>query len=194
MPSNRAVSRHIFAVDIERSTYRSNPIKEKLRRELYDLLPKALSGAGIEPLDYDDLIDRGDGVLALIRHVDHVSELLLFTDLVPKLRELVLRRNEGIPAAERPVLGMRLRVVLHTGLVHYDGHGPFGETLDAAFRLLDARRVKTRLKESEKPLVLVVSERLYAEVLRHDYPEIETAGFEQIYTFVGENRQRGWMC
>lgn len=194
MPSNRVVSRHIFAVDIERSTYRSNPVKEELRRELYNLIRKALGGAGIKRTDYDGLVDRGDGVLVLIRPVDRVSELLLFTDLVPTLQELLRGRNEGIPAAERPVLGLRLRVVLHTGLVHYDGHGPFGESLDAAFRLLDARRVKTRLKESEKPLVLVVSERLYAEVLRHDYPEIETAGFEQIYTFVGENRQRGWMC
>ena len=39
----------------------------------------------------------------------------------------------------------------------YDANGCFGETLDAAFRLLDAPGVKEVLRSAQAPLVLVVS-------------------------------------
>lgn len=194
MLSTGMVDRRIFAVDIERSTYRYNPVKQVLRSDLYEILDAGFRGAGIGPDDCDQRFDRGDGALVLIRPVDHVSELRLFEKLIPQLRELVCRHNEGLSGAERPVRGLRLRVVLHAGTVHYDGNGPFGESLDVAFRLLDARPVKARLRESGEPLVLVVSERLYEDVVRHDYPGIEKANFDPLHIVVGGNRQRGWMC
>lgn len=186
--------RSIFAVDIERSTHRTNPVKEALRRELYALLREALRDAGIDPDDdCDEFVDRGDGVLALVHPVDHASKLHLFTRLVPRLHELVLAHNDGFPTEEQSVRGMRLRVVLHAGDVHHDGKGPFGESLDVAFRLLDARAVKDCLRCADGSLVLVISEYLYAEIVRHDYPGIESADFTPITTTVGRRRQRGWL-
>ena len=52
---------------------------------------------------------------------------------------------------------LRVRVVMHTGNVHDDDNGCFGEALDIAFRLLDAPRVKTALKVAQGPALLVVS-------------------------------------
>lgn len=197
VPRSRLVSlpvhRSIFAVDIERSTHCSNPVKAELRGQLYALLREALSGAGIEPDDCDPLVDRGDGVLVLIHPVDHVPKLLLFTRLVPRLHELVLGHNDGIPEAERSVRGLRLRAVLHAGEVHNDGNGPFGESLDVAFRLLDARPVKACLRCTGGPVVLVVSDYLHAEIVRHCYAGIEPEVFTPMITAVGQRRRRGWL-
>lgn len=197
VPGSRVVSlpvhRSIFAVDIERSTCRTNPMKEKLRSELYGLLGDALGRAGIEPDDCDPLVDRGDGILVLIHPVDHVPKPLLLTRLVPRLHELVLGHNEGIPPAELPVRGLRLRAVLHAGEVHHDVNGPFGAALDVAFRLLDARPVKACLRCSGGPLVLAVSDYLHTEVVRHCYAGIEPSRFTPMIIAVGGKRHRGWL-
>jgi hypothetical protein len=46
---------------------------------------------------------------------------------------------------------------MHTGNVHDDDNGCFGEALDIAFRLLDGPRVKTALEAAQGPVLLVVS-------------------------------------
>ena len=46
----------------------------------------------------------------------------------------------------------------------YDANGCFGETLDAAFRLLDAPSVKEVLRSAQAPFVLVVSAGLDSSV------------------------------
>ena len=48
-------------------------------------------------------------------------------------------------------------MVVHEGVVNYDGHGCFGEALDTAFRLLDAPESKQALASAPGPLLLVAS-------------------------------------
>ena len=50
-----------------------------------------------------------------------------------------------------------IRSGLHAGEIHYDSRAPFGEALDVAFRLLDARELKRALRDTSAPLVHVVS-------------------------------------
>ena len=57
---------------------------------------------------------------------------------------------------------------MHAGNVHDDDNGYFGEALDAAFRLLDAPRVKTALKTAQGSLLLVVSSDIYDTVAPDD--------------------------
>ncbi len=65
-PPPRGVPHHrtIFAVDIESSTTRPNPVKAELRRTLYELTDAALCSAGICERHRDPFFDHGDGVLA----------------------------------------------------------------------------------------------------------------------------------
>ena len=153
----RSVPRHrsIIAIDIERSTSpaRTNPIREELRNEAYRLLGTAMRTAGISDGHCDPLADRGDGVLALIHPADEVPKTLLLNPLVPVLVTLLAERNASLGTAERYRRELRLRVVIHAGEIHYDGKGYFGEALDVAFRLLDAPRLKDRLRHTMTPLV-----------------------------------------
>jgi len=180
--------RRIVAVDIEGSTTRTNPAKARLRQVMYDLFEGALEASGIVKDHMDPLVDRGDGVMALIRPVDEAPMTLLLDTLLPTLSRLLAEHNERAPLQK-----LRLRAVVHAGEVHYDRQGQFGEALDITFRLLDAPEVKDILREAKAPLVLVVSGDIYRSVIRHGYEGIDCAAFEQLFTVTVSGQQHlGW--
>jgi hypothetical protein len=194
----RSVPRHrsIVAIDIERSTSpeRTNPIREELREEAYRLLGAAMRTAGIADGHCDPLADRGDGVLALIHPADEVPKTLLLNPLVPVLVTLLADRNARLGTAERYRRELRLRAVIHAGEIHYDGKGYFGEALDVAFRLLDAPRLKDRLRQAVTPLAVVVSEDIYWSIVQHEYDGISGSTFEPLVRVtVAGRRRRGWV-
>ncbi|MGM1059601.1 hypothetical protein [Saccharothrix sp. Mg75] len=146
----RQGERTIVAVDVEGSTTRSDDEKAHIRVAMYDLFQQALSAAGVAGGDHDPLIDRGDGILALIRRrplpeLVHPLSRTLTAALTDHNRRWRDRR-------------FRLRLVVHTGLVRYDRRGCFGRALDVAFRLLDSEDVKAGLRRTTAPLIFVISE------------------------------------
>lgn len=183
----------MLAVDIERSTQRTNPIKEELRKQLYRLVLAALDIAGVCNGYYDPLIDRGDGVLILLRPVDEFPKPLMFTRLLPTLIELLAAYNSGISPADQ-ARTLRLRAVVHAGEVHYDRKGPFGDDLDLACRLLDAPQFKAYLRKGTAPLAVVASDYIYQSIIRHGYGDINGDEFLPLVTVtVGLLRRRGWV-
>ena len=186
--SNGPVYRSIVAVDVEGSTKRTNPAKGRLRHVLYDLLDRALKAAGIGPRHLEELADRGDGVLILIRPYDDVPKTVLLGRLIPALTALLAEHNAAVAA---PELRMRLRAVVHAGEVHDDDWGFYGDDIDVAFRLLEAPTVKRVLRDApEAPLVLVVSEEIWAAIVRHGY--VDGDPYQQrVQVTVGGRRRRG---
>lgn len=174
--------RTILAVDMENSTGQPDGTKRWSRREMYRLFDQALRAAGITRRHRDPLVDRGDGILALIHPADHIPKTLLLSLVVPRLT-----------ASLRPT-GLRLRAVAHAGEIHYDQDGCFGEALDISFRLLDAPEVKAQLRQSDEPLVLVVSDDIHRTIVRHSHPGIEENAFHpSVDLVVGGRRCRGWV-
>lgn len=188
------VPRTIIAVDIESSTTRPNPIKGELRSKSYELFDAALCSAGIHKRYRDQFVDRGDGALALIHPVEQASKVLLLSRALPALDQLLTDYNASLPRLSRPVRQLRIRVVVHTGEVHYDANGCFGEALDVAFRLLDAPPVKKVLRAAASPLVLVVSEDIFRSVVRQSYDGIDQDTFQPLVRVrVAGDRYRGWI-
>ena len=187
-PFSGPVHRSIVAVDVVGSTKRSSVAKGKLRRVLYDLLERALRTAGIGPRHLEELADRGDGVLILIRPYDDAPKTVLVGRLIPALTALLAEHNAAVA---EPELRMRLRAVVHAGEVHDDGWGFYGDDIDVAFRLLEAPTVKRVLRDApEAPLVLVVSEEIWAGIVRQGY--VDGGSYQQrVQVRVGERRRRG---
>lgn len=182
--------RVIFAVDIEGSTTRNNATKADLRGAMYELVEQALRDNGIAEEHHDQFVDRGDGILALIRPVDEVPKTLLLSGVVPTLAELLVEHEVHNPGRH-----LRLRAVVHAGEVHQDIRGPFGESLDVAFRLLDAPEVKDAFRLSAEPLLLVVSELIYRTIVRQGYTGIDERAFRPIADVVVAGlHQHGWVC
>jgi hypothetical protein len=187
------VHRSILAVDIEGSTQRTNPVRGELRDEIYRIMAAAFGIVGIEDQYCDPIVDRGDGLLVLLQPTDDFPKPFLLSRLMPALADLLVTRNSGISPAEKPRV-MRLRAVVHSGEVHYDGKGPFGEDLDVAFRLLDAPRLKAHLKNAPDPLAMVASDTIYQSIIRHGYDGIDGEEYVQLVTVtVGFQRRKGWV-
>jgi hypothetical protein len=190
LPHHRA----IVAVDIERSTSRPDPVKAELRSLIYEMFDEALRSAGIHQRYRDRFIDRGDGILALIRPVDQVPKALLLNRAIPAFSRLLTDHNASLPRSSRTQRQLRVRVVVHAGEVHYDANGCFGEALDVAFRLLDAARVKNMLRDAAGSLILVVSGNIYSSVVRHGYDGIDQRAFHPLVrVIIAGNRHSGWI-
>jgi HD domain-containing protein len=173
-PARQPIQRTIVALDIERSTSRSDPVKRQLRIMLYELFDAALRSADIYLEDRDQFEDRGDGLLAII----HPAEQTLVSRAAPKLARLLTSYNAGVG----PQHQLRVRMVVHAGEVNYDGHGCFGAALDTAFRLLDAPEGKRALARARGPLLLVVSDDVGGG-----------PGRGRVSVDVGGHRRRGWL-
>ena len=189
-PAGQSHHRAIVALDIERSTSRPDPVKAEFRTMLYELFDTALRAAGIYPCQRDQFVDRGDGLLALIHEVGQASRALLVHRVVPVLSRFLASYNAGLP----PQRQLRVRVVAHEGKVHYDANGCFGEALDAAFRLLDAPRVKMALKTAPGPLLLIVSSEVYGSVVGHGYDGTGQQAFHRLVSpQIAGKRYPGWI-
>ncbi|MFG2085917.1 hypothetical protein [Spirillospora sp. NPDC048824] len=188
--------RSILVIDIEGSTAaaRTNPIRQELRSQVYRMLGVAMGHAGIDARWCDPFEDRGDGVLVLLHPVDELPKTLLLSRLVPKLAHQLVEYNAGLASAERPRLGLRVRVVVHAGEVHRDENGCFGEAVDLACRLLDSPKLKQGLRENPAPLVLVVSEDIYWGIVRHGYDGICPSAYRpDLRISVGGRRRQGYV-
>jgi hypothetical protein len=192
--ANLAQHRTIIALDIEQSTSRTDLVKAELRDKVYELFDAALRSAGVYRRHRDHFVDRGDGLLALIRPVAQAPKAILLSRAIPVLNRLLTDYNADPPRASRPQQQMRVRVVVHAGEVHYDSHGCFGEALDVAFRLLDDPHVKKTLRTANDPLTLVVSGDIYRSVVCHGYEGIDQHAFRSLVRVqVAGNRYAGWI-
>jgi hypothetical protein len=173
--------RAIVAVDTADSTARDNTAKARLRHTMYEVFESALDMAGIENSHHDPLIDRGDGILAIIHPT--VPKTLLLNTVLPELGRQLTKQDD-----------LRLRAVVHAGEVHYDRRGCFGESLDLSFRLLDAPELKLLLREAAEALAVVLSEDIYRAVVRHGCDRIEAGRFAPLVrTQVAGRTHRGWV-
>lgn len=188
-PQLQPLQRIIVAIDIEGSTSRLNPAKATLRSDMYDLFESALLDCKITEDLREPFYDRGDGAMTLVRPDDGVPKTALLQTFVPALREKLAEH-----AAAHPDRMFRLRVAIHSGEVHFDQMGTFGEDIDITFRLLNAPKLKLQLQQTEAPLVLVVSDHIHRSVIRHGYDGIDGETFEPIICLEVANQQHtGWV-
>jgi hypothetical protein len=181
--------RSIVACDVQGSTTRTNTAKAALRADMYNLLEAALLECKITEDLREPFVDSGDGVLTMVRPVDGVPKTLLLRTFVPVLSAILAEH-----AAVHPERAFRLRVVVHSGEVHFDKQGIFGEDIDITFRLLNSPELKEWLRRSGAPLVLAVSDHIHRSVVRHGYDGIDGRSFEPaICLEVAGQRHTGWV-
>jgi hypothetical protein len=181
--------RSIIAIDIEASTTRTNTGRAQFRHDMYRIFRSALRAAGIAQHNHDPLVDRGDGILALVHPVDEAPKTLLLNTVIPILGKALDEHN-----THRPDRSLRLRTVVHAGEVHYDRQGCYGEDIDLAVRLLDAPEVKLHLDNSTTPLALVASEAIYQSVIRHGYDGINDLDYSAtVHIRLAGRHHRGWL-
>ena len=182
--------RVIVALDIERSTSRPGPVKAELRTMLYELFDAALRTSGVSARRRDQFADRGDGLLALI---DPEHQELVLSDVIHTLSLLLASYNAGLSQPGDQDRRLRVRIVVHTGNIHDDDNGCFGEALDTAFRLLNVPRVKMALKAAQGSLVAVISADAWGAAAPDGFAGSRVASRQPVTTQVAGHEHHGWI-
>ncbi|AUI58192.1 tetratricopeptide repeat protein [Amycolatopsis sp. BJA-103] len=183
----QAVHRTIVIVDVEAFTdlRRTTPHQLVVREALYSALSQGFEVAGA-PWSECHHEDRGDGVFVLAP--SHIPKAP-FIELLPNaLAAGLTLHNVAHPAEQR----IRLRMALHAGEIVYDDHGATAESVNFAFRLLDAAPLRTALARSEGVLAVIVSKWFFDEVVRNS-EVIDPATFRPARVQVKDTSAIGWI-
>ncbi|EME60100.1 hypothetical protein H074_13772 [Amycolatopsis decaplanina DSM 44594] len=166
--------RSIVLVDVEGSTKLLDPAQMEARKALYEILDAAFEQAGVSER-HQVREDRGDGVMVLVDSA--VPKIHLAGTFLGQLVRSLEEHNRSNALSD----WLRLRIALHVGEIHRDRHGYGGDALNSAFRLLDAEELKTRFKELQRAqCVVIASERLFHDVIRHHPDETDAAQYQEI--------------
>src|SRR5699024_1357803 len=115
----------------------------------------------------------GDGVMVLVPA--DVTKSILADLFVTRLLAALLRYN----ATRVAEASIAMRVVLHFGEITRNSPRADGEALNNAFRMLDTKDAKTRLRDSGGTLAVIASQEFYRDVIKHE-PAAEPASYHVI--------------
>ena len=188
MDERRAVHRTIVVLDVESfGDYRRNDRHRLAVREgLYRSVGEAFERAGL-PWTPDAHEDRGDGILIVLPPEVHKS---LLVESLPSVLVAAVTAHNG---AHRDEERIRLRMSLHAGEVFYDQPGVTGETVNWAFRLVDAKLLKAALAGSSGVLAIIASSWFFDQVIRHAAAEV-LPSYRRVLVRAKDATQPGWIC
>jgi class 3 adenylate cyclase len=177
----------LFAVDIATfaESRRDDDIQLYMHESLYEMLETAFAQSEV-PWTECAHEDRGDGVLVVSEPAIPPGRLLLIPD---RLRILIRRHNRlSCDAAH-----IQLRIAIHLGPVHHDGHGMIGGDVNLLFRLLDARQLKQQLAASSAEIALITSDYFYTNLVCRQPSMLDPSLFNPVNIRVKETRARAWV-
>ncbi len=177
----------LFAVDIAgfNGSRRDDDIQIYIHTSLYEMLRAAFDKSDV-PWFGCAREDRGDGVLVVVPPMIPVAGLV---DPIPeRLRGLIRRHNRVSCEAAQ----IQLRVAVHVGPVHNDGHGFIGRDVNLLCRLLDARSLKRILAQSGAEVAFVTSGYVYENIICRHPSLVDPALFQSLTVRVKETRTRAW--
>ena len=168
-PRGTPIHHTIVELDVTGSGRRNDQLHLRMRADLRAIVADVLAMQRLDP-DTIDRTDLGDGVRLVIPA--HISPHALLDPFIPNLAAALRAHRATVINAAR----LRLRVAVHMGLLHRDVDGWAGAPLVHCARLLNAEPVRSAIAVADQAdLVLVVSETIYTDVVRHGYGFDEAA-------------------
>lgn len=178
-----AVYKTLMSVDTRGSGGYLDGAKKRMRARIYDLAHASFEAAGVAR-SMLHLEDRGDGFIAAVdARIPPVRLLGTW------LAEVHQRQRVGNEDLARP---LGLRVGLHVGPVTHDEEGLSGHAMDLVCRLADSEVTRTVLDRSGRDLVLVVSESLHHEIVRHGGRFVEPSAYRPARVELKEGPVTAW--
>ena len=167
------VRRLCIAVDLERYSQRDDPGQIEAQRAMSKLLREAGEHGALERAQWH-IQPQGDGELALLP--PGINEAFVITSLTRRLRDGLHRYNRNVNTAAR----LRMRVAVHEGMTYVTEAGFAGDAINTVCRLRDAQESRDALRATRNDLVLIVSARIYQDVVcGHDAYDLPPASFRE---------------
>jgi hypothetical protein len=176
------------AYDVEHYSGRGTRREYATQQRLSDVLEFAFREAGVAA-DGAEVQEQGDGGLTLLPTGGAIDEPRLIVGLINALVEGLAELNHDLVEQAR----IRLRVGMHEGVVHRAAHGYVGPAVIEACRLRDSDPVRSALAGSDAPLVVVVADALYRDVLSQGYHGLPASAFTPVDVQVKSYSGRAWI-
>ncbi|WP_246019189.1 hypothetical protein [Saccharothrix australiensis] len=183
-PFDGLVYRLVVAVDVEGYSKLDALDQSLAQSRLGEVLDVAARNAGLDRARWYRQL-RGDGELAVLPpDVDTASVIAHFTEEVGRaLRE---QRRNGTP--------LRIRLAMHCGTLTTGRFGLVGDAPIVTCRLLDSRVVRKELAHGDGDLVLVISRRLFDDVVRTRFHELDPSRFRAARFSAKGASYAGYLC
>ena len=177
----------IIATDVAKSGSRNDVLIVRMRADLRRMLKDVLAQQAVD-MDAQAVADLGDGYRLLLPA--SISPGSALNPFVANLANALRLHREASSEAHR----IRLRVVVHSGLLHPEADGSWaGTPLKEAARLLEAPVGRLFLDAfPSADMVLLVSQTIYDTVVRHGYT-LDPQLFERVEVEVKETRESAWV-
>ncbi|MFD8236440.1 hypothetical protein ACFV20_31780 [Streptomyces sp. NPDC059696] len=172
-----------MSVDTRGSGSYLDGAKRRMRARIYDLAKASFAATGVAK-SMLHLEDRGDGFIAAVDA--RIPPVRLLGTWLAELHQRQRSGNEDL--ARR----LGLRVGLHVGPVEHDEEGLSGHAMDLVCRLADSPVTRTVLERSGRDLVLVVSDSLHHEVVRHGGRFVEPSAYRAARVALKEGPVTAW--
>jgi hypothetical protein len=180
--------RVMFAVDVEHSGGRGNTAQIDIREALFRILRESFTASRIE-WDACHRDDLGDGMRVVVPA--RVPKATLLHPLIHELDVRLQSHNRRAGLSTR----IRVRAALHAGDVHVIDGRMAGRALEVLARLLDADPLREALAAAPDsiPIALLISQHMYDETVRHDYPGIIPESFRKVAVNAKETTTEAWL-
>ncbi|MGK5557812.1 hypothetical protein ACSNOI_40035 [Actinomadura kijaniata] len=173
------VRRLVSAVDMHAYSGRRTFQQVDFQRTLIDALDAAAAQSGLDRSAWY-LQEQGDAEVAVLPA--DAPEPVVVADFVRELANRLARVNHSPDPAER----LRLRVAIHSGMVHFGRNGLPGPAAVDACRLLDAPALKAALRDGDADLALILSDGLFHDVVSPGYRGLRAVDFTRVEVTVKE--------
>jgi hypothetical protein len=175
-----------FGVDVVEYSRRSAPQQFEVQRRLAAMARQVLRDAGLDLRDTDRQ-DAGDGMMVVLPPGPEMHRVL--PRLLHGWRARLVADNGAHP--EDPI---RLRLSVAAGPFLTSAIGFTGGTIIEIGRLLDSAVLRRAVVEHpDADLVVLVSDRLYADVVGEGWPGLDPAQFEPFEVHVKTYRKLAWL-
>lgn len=160
--------RLIIAVDLEHYSQLPDSGQRAAQQAMSELLSEAGQHGALERAQWE-IQPQGDGELALLP--PGIDEAAVITSLMHQVASGLYKHNQRADPHNRradPSARLRMRIAVHEGLTYVAESGFAGDAVNTACRLRDSREAKDALRNTDNDVVLIVSERIYHDVICGD--------------------------
>ncbi|MFF1692717.1 hypothetical protein ACFVXC_03710 [Streptomyces sp. NPDC058257] len=185
-PAGLPLRRLCLAVDVEQYSRLDTLTQSVVQSELVLLLDEAAELTGLDRAAWTRQ-PQGDLEFAVLPEATLEDAVL-----GPFVHHLAVRLGDrnARPAAQR----VRLRMAVDTGVVADAALGHAGPAPVAVARYVNAPQLKTVLATlTAADLAVIVSDRLYQDVVRSGRPELDRAQYVRVHVWVKEFGGYGWI-
>lgn len=180
-------SRSVVLVDIQGSA-QVNDYQQIQRRDwLLNTMRDAVVGLRLRWEDLDPE-GRGDGVRLLVPEDD--ATLVDLVIGLPAHLEGPLREQARMSGG---LTRLKVRMVIHAGLLRRSANGWDGRALVHAARLVDAHAAKQLLERADAGLALILSEWAFEQVVRSGFSRVQEQEYQQITVVEKETTATAWV-